>query len=71
MLKSFEEKIAYAVEKVKTLREEKTFLEKRTTELESALSSKDREIEILTEEKAVIKKQVEDLFNELEAIDLT
>lgn len=69
MLKTFEEKIAYAVEKVKTLREEKTGLEKKITELEDIVAARDREIEKLASEKADIKKQIEDLFNELEALD--
>ncbi len=70
MLKTFEEKITYAVEKVKILKEEKSSLEKRIGELESIIGSKDQEIEKLTSERVNIKAQIEDLFNELESIEL-
>ncbi|MGD0283830.1 MAG: hypothetical protein ABSB95_15895 [Dissulfurispiraceae bacterium] len=70
MLKTFEEKITYAVEKIKILKEEKTSLEKRVEELESILKSKDEEIDKLLVEKTSIKTSIEDLFNELESIEL-
>ncbi len=70
MLKTFEEKITYAVEKVKILKEEKSGLEKRIGELESIIDSKNQEIEKLTSERVNIKSQIEDLFNELESIEL-
>lgn len=70
MLKTFEEKIAFAVEKVKTLKEEKNNLEKRIQELEGALRLKDQEIERLNGEKGSIKKQIEGLLGELESIEL-
>lgn len=69
-LKTFEEKIAIAVEKVKILKEEKNSLEKRVKELEDAIRLKDIEIEKLSKEKAFIKDQIEDLLNELDSIGL-
>lgn len=70
VFKSFEEKIAYAVEKIKTLKDEKTGLEKRIAELEDLMNSKDQEIDKLKAEKTAIKGQIENLFNELESIGL-
>ncbi|MBI5213091.1 MAG: hypothetical protein HY957_06930, partial [Nitrospirae bacterium] len=58
ILKTFEEKITYAVEKVKALKEEKYNLEKRIEELEDAVRSKDLEIEHLVMEKASVKGQI-------------
>ena len=69
-LKTFEEKIAVAVEKVKILKKEKNSLEKRVEELQDALRLKDMEIERLTLEKSAIKNQIENLLNELESIDI-
>lgn len=69
-LKTFDEKIAIAVEKVKSLKEEKERLEKRVKELEDTLRLKDIEIEKLSMEKSAIKNQIEDLLNELEIIGL-
>lgn len=69
-LKTFEEKIAFAVEKVKTLKEEKNSLEKRVEELEDAIRLKDQEIERLTLEKLSVKNQIEDLLSELDSIGL-
>ena len=70
MFKTFEEKISFAVEKVKALKEEKTGLEERIKELENALRQKDLDIEKLTSEKTFIKSQIEDLLNELEPVEL-
>ena len=70
MLKTFEEKITYAVEKIKLLKEEKNNLVKQLEELESMIKSKDNEIDKLMLEKASIKTQLEDLFNELDLIEL-
>ncbi len=69
-LRTFEEKIAVAVEKVRTLKEEKNSLERRVEELEDALRLKDMEIERLTLEKSAVKSQIEDLLNELESIGM-
>ncbi len=70
MLNTFEEKITYAVEKIKMLKEEKNNLVKHIEELESMIKSKDHEIDKLMVEKASIKTQIEDLFNELDSIEL-
>ena len=70
MLKTFEEKITYAVEKIKMLKEEKNNLVKQLEELEDMIRSKDNEIDKLMVEKASIKTQIEDLFNELDSIEL-
>jgi uncharacterized protein (UPF0335 family) len=69
-LKTFEEKIAIAIEKVRALKEEKERLERRVEEMEDAIRLKDTEIERLSMEKASIKNQIEDLLNELETIGL-
>jgi hypothetical protein len=70
MLNTFEEKITYAVEKIKMLKEEKNNLVKQMEELENIMKSKDNEIDKLMAEKALIKTQLEDLFNELDSIEL-
>lgn len=70
VLKTFDEKIAIAVEKVRALKEEKERLERRVEELENAARLKDMEIERLGMEKSSIKNQIEDLLNELETIGL-
>ena len=70
MLKTFEEKITYAIEKIKILKEEKGGLERKIEELKDMIDSKNQEIERLNVERTSIKTQLEDLFNELESIDL-
>jgi chromosome segregation ATPase len=70
LLKTFEEKIAYAVEKVKALKEEKNNLEKKIRELENIIKSKDHEIEKITSEKTAVKTQIEALLKELDSIEL-
>lgn len=70
VLKTFDEKIAIAVEKVRSLKEEKERLQRRVEELEDAVRLKDMEIERLGMEKSSIKNQIEDLLNELETIGL-
>lgn len=70
VLKTFDEKIAIAVEKVRALKKEKERLERRVEELEDAARLKDMEIERLSMEKSSIKNQIEDLLNELETIGL-
>lgn len=70
LLKTFEEKIAYAVEKVKALKEEKTNLEKKIREFENIIKSKDHEIEKITSEKTAVKTQIEALLKELDSIEL-
>jgi prefoldin subunit 5 len=70
MLQTFEEKITYAIEKIKSLKEENAALEKRIGELEDLVRSRDQEVERLVAEKSAIKSQIESLFNELETIEL-
>jgi chromosome segregation ATPase len=69
-LKVFEEKIAYAIEKIKSLKEEKAALERRIVELETIIKQKDAEIENLNEDKFKIKGQIEDLVRELDNIQI-
>lgn len=69
-LKNLEDKITGAIEKVKTLKEEKAAFELRIKELEAKLSDKDHEIEKLQTEKTAIKSQVEGLLNELDALEV-
>jgi uncharacterized coiled-coil DUF342 family protein len=69
-LKSLEDKITTAIERVKTLKEEKTLLERRIKELEGLLDEKNQEVEQLRAEKNVIKSQLEGLLNEIETLDL-
>ena len=70
MLNTFEEKISYAVEKIKMLKEEKNNLGKQIEEFERIIKAKDNEIDKLMVEKASIKNQLEELFNELDSIEL-
>ena len=69
-LKSLEDKITTAIERVKTLKEEKTLLERRIKELEGLLDEKNQEVEQLRAEKNVIKSQLEGLLKEIETLDL-
>ena len=69
-LKSFEDKISTAIERVKTLKEEKAVTDRRIKELESLLNEKNEEVEQLRAEKNQIKSQIETLLNELETLEL-
>jgi chromosome segregation ATPase len=69
-LKNLEEKIASVVDRVKALKEEKTVLEKRISELEAMLDEKNQEIESLKSEKTSIKSQVDELLEELETLEI-
>ncbi|MCX8026695.1 MAG: cell division protein ZapB [Thermodesulfovibrionales bacterium] len=68
-VKMFEEKISIAIEKIKTLKNEKAALEERIRELEGIIRQKDEEIKSLTEDKFKIKSQIEDLIKELEGVE--
>ena len=59
-------KMALVIEKVKTLKEDKTRLEARVQELEGMLAAKDSELSF---DKDSIKDQINDLLNELETIE--
>ncbi|NLI29192.1 MAG: cell division protein ZapB [Nitrospiraceae bacterium] len=63
---TIEQKIAQAVEKVKSLKEEKEILEGRVAALEQELRQKDAEIARLAAEKEDVKGQIEGLLDELD-----
>lgn len=69
-LKNLEEKINAAVERVKALKEEKTLLERKLRDFESALEDKNREIEALKTEKSSIGSQIQELLDELDTIEV-
>jgi chromosome segregation ATPase len=69
-LKSLEDKIATAIERVKTLKEEKAIIEKRVKELESLLNEKNQEMEQLKTEKNMIKGQLESLLREIDTLEI-
>lgn len=69
-MQTIEEKIANVIEKVKSLKEEKSSIERKNLELEDALRAKNQEIEKLTSEKSAIRTQIEDLLKELEGFEL-
>lgn len=68
-LKDLDKKIALAVEKVKTLKEDKSALERRVHELESMLNEKNAELDELNSDRTSIRGQINDLLSELEAIE--
>ncbi|MDH5201731.1 MAG: hypothetical protein OEZ31_11215 [Nitrospirota bacterium] len=69
-LKNLEEKIATAIERVKTLKEDKVLLERRIKELEVLLNEKNLEVEQIKSEKNTIKNQIEGLLNELDTLEV-
>lgn len=69
-LKTLEEKISTAIDKIKNLKEEKILLERKVRELESLLNQKNSEVDRLVSEKSSIKGQIEGLLNELDGIEL-
>lgn len=69
-LKSLEDKISTAIERVKTLKEEKAITERKIKELERLLDEKNQEVEQLKSEKNVIKGQLEALLSEIETLEL-
>jgi chromosome segregation ATPase len=68
-LKSLEDKIAVAIERVKTLKDEKAEGERKIKELERMLDDKSEEAEQLRSERNLVKSQLEALLNEIEAIE--
>ncbi|NIR15506.1 MAG: keratin, partial [Desulfobacterales bacterium] len=56
-LKDLDAKIASAIEKVKSLKQENAVLQARITELESKVAEKDAELRSVSSEKTVIKDQ--------------
>lgn len=69
-LRSLDEKIAEAINRVRTLKEEKQALERRVQELEMLLNEKNEEIEKLKSEKVLVKGQIEDLLKEIESVEI-
>lgn len=67
-LKNLENKITAAIEKVKTLKEEKGDILLKLKEYEELIKQKDQEIDRLSNEKNSIRNQVEELLNELESL---
>lgn len=67
--KKLETQISTAIEKIKALKEEKTSLERRVHQLESALDEKTREIDGLAEERVSIRTQIEGLLEELNGLE--
>jgi chromosome segregation ATPase len=68
-LRNLEDKISTAIERVKTLKEEKSLTDRRIKELERLLDEKSQEVEQLRTEKNQIKGQLETLLNELETLE--
>jgi len=70
LLKTFDEKIATAVEKVKALKEENAELKLKLREFETLIAIKDEELHRLSGEKSSIRSQIEDLLDELDSIEI-
>lgn len=68
-LKEVDNKIAAAISKVRTLKEEKLILEKMVSELEAQLDLKNQEVANLSSNNIAIKGQIEELLNELETLE--
>lgn len=68
-LKEVDNKIAAAISKVKALKEEKLILEKMVSDLEAQLDQKNQEVANLSSNNIAIKSQIEELLNELEALE--
>lgn len=69
-LKSLEDKISTAIERVKTLKEEKILFERKIREFERLLDEKSQEVEQLRAEKNAIKYQLESLLSELDTLEV-
>ena len=68
-LKNLEAQIAFAIEKIRDLKEAKAALERKTRELETALDGKNEDIQNLINEKNGVRAQIESLMGELQDID--
>lgn len=68
-LKNLEDKISLAIERVKTLKEEKGLTDRRIKELERLLDEKNQETEMLRAEKNLVKSQLEALLSEIETLE--
>ncbi|MDX9714234.1 MAG: cell division protein ZapB [Dissulfurispiraceae bacterium] len=71
LLKTFDEKIAAAVEKVKALKDENGELKLKLREYETLLAIKDEELQKLSGEKTSIRDQIEELLEELDSIEIS
>lgn len=69
-LKGLDEQISGAINKVKSLKEDKLVLEQRVKDLEARLNEKEQEVLRLSSDKAVIKNQIEELLGELDTLDV-
>ncbi|MBN2655158.1 MAG: cell division protein ZapB [Nitrospirae bacterium] len=69
LLKTFDEKIAAAVEKVKALKDENGELKLKLREYETLLAIRDEELQKLSGEKSSIRNQIEELLEELDSIE--
>jgi chromosome segregation ATPase len=67
-LKNLEDKITTAIERVKTLKEEKLIMQRKLKELEGLLNEKNEEIDQIRYEKNTIRNQIESLLDELETL---
>jgi FtsZ-binding cell division protein ZapB len=61
-----DQKIQFAIDKIKMLKAEKEELQKRIANLEEIIKTKNQEIENLQSEREMIKKQIEELLKELD-----
>lgn len=62
-------KLSLVIDKVKSLKDEKTRLEAKVEELEGLLKSKEDELIEASSDKINIKDQISELLDELEAIE--
>ena len=68
-LKNLEMQISGAIDKIRLLKDTKSSLERRVSELESIIDKKNEELLRVTSEKNNIKDQIEGLLNELQNIE--
>jgi len=69
-LKEFSERISRFIERAKELKSENIKLTRRIAELENEVKSQAIEIENLKREKSLFKKEIEEVLNELEGLDI-
>lgn len=69
-LKGLDAQISGAINKVKSLKEDKLVLEQRVKDLEARLNEKEQEVLRLSSDKAVIKSQIEELLGELDTLEV-
>jgi len=69
-LKEFSERISRFIERAKEMKSENIELTRRIAELENKVKSQAIEIENLKREKSLFKKEIEEVLNELEGLDI-